>query len=216
MLTQSLRSRVYLLVHPGTEGDAVARTIRAALRAQVGLVCFDPGDRCRRDALDTLVPLLRISRSARLPVLVAGAVDLALAAGAEGVHVDASDLPVACVRRLLGPAAIIGVTARSSQDAKVAEADGATFVMVDGVYGNGLHASGALVGAEGLARVRAVCSLPICACGGVTPERVREVVGCGAELIGVRTDPAAVSPEDMVSQIRALAAAFPMPPHVAP
>jgi thiamine-phosphate diphosphorylase len=149
-------------------------------------------------------------------MLVSGAVDLALAAGAEGVHLDASDLPVAIARRLLGPAAIIGATTQSPQDAVIAQTDGATFVMVDRVYENGSRAPGALVGADGLARVRAVCSLPICACGGITPERVGEVVAQGAELIGLRADAGAQSPADVAASIRSLAAAFPPLPHVAP
>lgn len=216
MLTQSLRSRVYLLMPSDVDRPAAVALLRSAIRADVGLICFDPGAGCRRDALETLVALLRASRPAKLPVLVKGAADLALAAGADGVHLDALDLPVACVRRLLGPAAMIGATARSPQDAISAQADGATFVMVDGVYDANGQAMGSLVGAEGLGRVRAVCSLPICACGGVTPEKVSEVVGYGAELIGLRPRVEGAPSDGVAEMVQSLAAAFPAPRHVAP
>jgi thiamine-phosphate diphosphorylase len=71
---------------------------------------------------------VQLARPLGVPVIVNDRVDVALAAGADGVHVGQSDLPVAEARRMLGPRAILGVSTKTVEQALRAAADGADYV----------------------------------------------------------------------------------------
>ena len=83
-----------------------------------------------RDHLRLATTIAERCRDAGATCLVNDRADLALAVGADGVHVGAEDMPVAVVRRLLGPEAIVGGTARDPETARALVADGATYLGV--------------------------------------------------------------------------------------
>jgi len=72
--------------------------------------------------------LHKVTKPAGVPLLINDRVDMALAAGVEGVHVGQDDLNLTTARRLLGPDAIIGVTANSEKEALQAARDGADYL----------------------------------------------------------------------------------------
>ena len=69
-----------------------------------------------------------VCRPAGIPVIVNDRVDVALAAGAAGVHVGQDDLPAAAARRLLGPGPVLGVSVKTVEQALRAQADGADYL----------------------------------------------------------------------------------------
>ena len=120
------------------------------------------------------VAALEILRPAGTMCLVNDRVGVALAAGADGVHVGADDLPVAVTRRVLGPAAVIGATCRDPAAARAAVAAGATYLGVGPAFAtstkDGLPPP---IGPEGVAAVvDAVPGTPVVAIGGLTAERL--------------------------------------------
>jgi thiamine-phosphate diphosphorylase/hydroxyethylthiazole kinase len=78
--------------------------------------------------------LHKITKPAGVPLLINDRVDVALTAGVEGVHVGQDDLDLKTARRLLGPDAIIGVTANSEEEALEAAKDGANYLGIGTVY----------------------------------------------------------------------------------
>jgi thiamine-phosphate pyrophosphorylase len=112
--------------------------------------------------------------------------DVALAVRAGGVHVGAEDLPVATVRAMLGPDAIVGGTCRNPDDARRAADDGASYVGVGPVYPtttkSGLPDP---IGLAGLEAVVAAVGLPVIAISGVTVERVAELLAIGVHGVAV-------------------------------
>ncbi|MDA2915019.1 thiamine phosphate synthase, partial [Acidobacteriia bacterium AH_259_A11_L15] len=74
--------------------------------------------------------VLRITREHRALLLVNDRLDLAMAAGGDGVHLRSSSIPVAVTRRILGPDRVIGVSAHTVEEVLHAEADGADFVVL--------------------------------------------------------------------------------------
>ena len=156
-----------------------------------------------RDRLATLVPTLEVCRAAGVPCLVDDYLDLALAAGADGVHLGALDLPVEAARRVvsgLEAPLLIGATATTAEAARAAEAAGADYVGFGPVFPTSSKASPASVkGLRGLARACAAVSVPVVAIAGVTPERVAPCLEAGAWGVAVMTavttasDPAAAA-----------------------
>lgn len=218
MLIQELRSCIYYVTQDEAPGERdITTMVGAVLRAGVGMILYRAKALSTREMIREATALARMTRAARTPLIVNDRVDVALAMGADGVHVGAQDMPVAHARRLMGPAAIIGATAPTPEDARIAQGDGATYVAVGPIYPVPAETHGPVIGLEGLERVRAATSLPICAIGGIAPERLIEVVGSGAELIGVMS---AVhhqpDPERAAQDLVELAASIPHPHHRAP
>lgn len=112
--------------------------------------------------------------------------DIAVAAGADGVHVGATDLPVAAVRRVVGQRLLVGATVRDADAARRAVTDGADYLGVGPVFSTatkqGLPAP---IGTTGLAAVVDAVDVPVLGIAGVTTERVPAVRATGAHGVAV-------------------------------
>jgi thiamine-phosphate pyrophosphorylase len=119
-----------------------------------------------------------------VPVIVNDRCDVAIAAGAAGVHLGADDLPVAAARRIAPAGFIIGVSVGSEEE--VAGAAGADYVGIGPVFPTASKAdAGPAIGVAGLDRLRRLTGLPAVAIGGVTPENAREALAAGASGVAV-------------------------------
>ena len=151
-----------------------------------------------RPAYELTMAALPICRAAGALCLVDDRVGVALATGADGVHVGADDLPVAAVRRVLGPAAVLGATCRTPEAARSAVAAGAGYLGVGPAFAtstkDGLPPP---LGAQRLAEIAAsVPGTPVIAIGGITPERVSGLRTYGvAAVSAIAADPAGATIE---------------------
>jgi thiamine-phosphate pyrophosphorylase len=137
--------------------------------------------------------------------------DVALAAGAAGVHLGLDDLPVAAVRALVPAGFVVGATVRNPEQARRAADEGASYLGVGPVYPTttktGLPEP---LGLTGLAAVAGAVDLPVVAISGVTVDRVPELLGAGAH--GVAVVAAVFGAPDPAAATRAFLAALPRPP----
>lgn len=126
-----------------------------------------------------------------VPLVVNDRVDVALAAGADGVHIGRDDMDAATARRLLGPAAIIGLTVKNEADADAAIAAPIDYACIGGVFETlSKKNPDPPVGLEGFrvlrARIRAAKpELPVGAIAGIDTARAGEVVQAGASGVAV-------------------------------
>ena len=145
-----------------------------------------------RDRLAGLRPTVATCRAAGVPLIVDDHLDLAVATGADGVHLGQLDLPVADARAVLarcGPATrIVGATATTAEEARVAEAAGADYIGFGPVFPTTSKANPASVkGVGGLAAACAAVRVPVIAIAGVTPERAGACLDAGAHGVAVMT-----------------------------
>jgi thiamine-phosphate pyrophosphorylase len=113
-------------------------------------------------------------------------VDVAAAVGARAVHLGRDDLPVEVARRLLGNGTIIGGTANGLEEALKVTATPVDYLGVGPVFGTRSKADPApLIGLDVLRRIVEACPIPVVAIGGITPERVRDVLETGAHGVAV-------------------------------
>lgn len=170
---------------PGTDLAAWLRIIAEAGVDAVQLREKDLDDR----ALFALARTARSLLPSPVRLLVNGRLDVALAAGADGVHLPAAGLPVAAVRRLAdrGGGARqrplwVGLSTHDPAEVAAARRDGADYVTFGPVYPTPSKAGyGEPPGIPGLERaVEAAEGLPVLALGGVTAQRVAEVAAAGA------------------------------------
>ena len=155
--------------------DAAAG-LRAVARGATVLQLRDPGAGAR--ALER--EACRLVAAATVPVVVSARADLALAAGAAGVHLPERDLPVAAARRLLGAGRLVGRSVHSAEAAAVAQAEGADYVVFGSVFPSASHPGQPVAGLEALARVAAAVRLPVLAIGGVDADRSGDCLAAGA------------------------------------
>lgn len=142
-----------------------------------------------------------------VPFVVNDRVDVALAAGAAGVHLGRDDMEPAMARSMMGDAAIIGLTVKNEADARAAIGSPVDYACIGGVYETlSKHNPDPPVGLEGFARLRATIlaakpDLPVGAIAGINAQRAGEVVAVGADGVAVisaifaASDPAAATRE---------------------
>jgi thiamine-phosphate pyrophosphorylase len=119
-----------------------------------------------------------------VPVIVNDRADIALAAGAAGVHVGEADLPVAAIRRFVPADFIVGASLGS--DAEVANAKDADYVGIGPVYGSDSKSdAGSAIGVEGFKRLAALVPHPALAVGGITADRALQITVAGAAGVAV-------------------------------
>ncbi len=156
--------------------------------------------------LDFACTIVDAAARHEVPTLVNDRVDIALASGARGVHLGAGDIPPKVARRLLGPAAVIGVTAHSLEEVRAAEGCGAHYIGFGSIYPSPSKTVEAIQGLEGLRRARPLTDLPIIAIGGITVDRASEIIAAGAD--GVAVISGLWSAEDPESRAREYARAI--------
>jgi thiamine-phosphate pyrophosphorylase len=150
-----------------------------------------------RDKHGTTRAMIDTARSIRaavagtgVPVLVNDRVDVALVAGADGVHLGQDDMPAAEARRILGPKAIIGQTIKTVADALAAPVDVIDYACIGGVFETASKTNPAAIGIDGwvicasLLRQRAP-HLPMGAIAGIDETNAPRIVRAGADGVAI-------------------------------
>ncbi|HET7397966.1 MAG TPA: thiamine phosphate synthase [Intrasporangium sp.] len=185
--------------------------VHAALRGGAGVIQVRAKECTDRAAVALTRAVLEAAAPYAALVLVDDRVDVALVAGAHGVHVGEHDLEVADVRALAGRRFVVGATARTPSAARAAQEAGATYLGVGPAAPTSTKAGlPAALGPEGIGAVAAATSLPVIAIGGVTADLVPRLVLAGAH--GVAVVSAVSQAPDPAAATAAFAAALPGEP----
>ncbi len=128
--------------------------------------------------------LSRICRRYGVPFIVNDRADVAVAAGADGVHLGPEDMPVAAARKVVGRRRLIGVSVAGPEEARSAEAEGADYLAVSPVFATPVKKA-APVGLEAVAAAREASGLPLLAIGGINRGNVARVIRAGAGGVAV-------------------------------
>lgn len=116
--------------------------------------------------------------------LVSADADIAAASGAHGFHTHRSGLPVADARRLLAPPQLLGRSNSTAEQALESQAQSVDYVAVGPVFETAQDRPA--VGVEGLRSIRELVDRPILASGGIDVDNIAQVVGAGADCVGVQ------------------------------
>ena len=156
-----------------------------------------------RDLLTVASAIREVTRDAGALFVVNDRLDVALAAGADGVHLGESDLPIEHARRIAPPGFIIGASVGSVATAVRAGAAGADYVALSPTFSTASKDdAGPGHGLAMLSAIRSAVSLPLVAIGGITPGNVADVIAAGADGIAVIS--AVVGEDDVTAAARDL------------
>lgn len=183
-----------------TGGRPLLPVVRQALEGGVRAVQLREKDLSGSDLFAQASELRKITLEYGARLFVNDRLDVAMAAGADGVHIGAGSLPLPVARSLSGQRFLIGYSAHSLDQALQAEANGADFVTFGPVYHTPSKALyGEPVGVEAMRSACAALSIPLFALGGIKEENIAEVMEAGARGIALisaviaATDPQAAA-----------------------
>jgi thiamine-phosphate pyrophosphorylase len=160
-------------------------------------------DKTHRRMLTECRQIRELTRAAGVLFIVNDYADIAMLADADGVHVGQDDLPVADVRRLIGPDKLIGLSTHAIDQVRRAQAQGADYIGVGPIYGTLTKADVcAPVGPACLDEAMRSTPLPIAAIGGIKAHNIAEVAGHGARTLCLVTE--IVEAQDIALKIREL------------
>ncbi|HEX6941018.1 MAG TPA: thiamine phosphate synthase [Longimicrobiales bacterium] len=166
---------------------AVEDVVRAALEAGAPAVQLRDKDANGRALFEQAVRLRTLTARFGALLFVNDRLDVALAAGADGVHLGPADLPLAAARRVAPRPFLIGVSTDDPAAAARAAAEGADYIGCGAVFGTRSKAEAAAerIGPERVAAVAGAVPIPVVAIGGITPENAASLAGTGAAGIAV-------------------------------
>ena len=131
-----------------------------------------------RKLLETATEMARLCKEAGALFIVNDRLDIAILSGAHGLHIGQSDIPLAEAKKLSPPSFIIGVSAQTIEEARLAEKQGADYLGIGAVFPTSTKEAEAL-GLTGTARVASATSLPSVAIGGINLENAAEIMKTG-------------------------------------
>jgi thiamine-phosphate pyrophosphorylase len=159
-----------------------------------------------RDAFIALAKRLKAITAARgIPLIVNDSLEVALAAGADGLHIGQDDGDPSLARKSLGPRAILGVSVHSALEARAAERAGADYVGIGAVFPTGSKDGVSVLAPEAVRAIATSVAIPAVAIGGITAENAARL--CGLGLAGVAAISAIFAEPDRVQEATARLAA---------
>lgn len=188
-------------------GRSSAEVMEKAILGGVTLVQLREKEAGGREMVEEAQALLKVTRRYGIPLIINDRLDVALAVGAEGVHLGQEDIPCRLARQILGPEKIIGVSASTVEEAVQAERDGADYLGVGAVFPTGTKAdAGEAIGLDVLAAIKARVKIPVVAIGGINAANAAQVAATGVDGLAVVS--AIVAAADPEEAARRLLAAF--------
>eukprot|EP01112_Ceratiomyxa_fruticulosa_P001649 TRINITY_DN1181_c0_g3_i1.p1 TRINITY_DN1181_c0_g3~~TRINITY_DN1181_c0_g3_i1.p1 ORF type:complete len:484 (-),score=99.47 TRINITY_DN1181_c0_g3_i1:65-1516(-) len=130
--------------------------------------------------------ILSITKQASIPLIINDRIDVALAIGADGVHLGLDDMPVSIARKLLGDNAIIGFTVSNAEQAiQFQSSEKIDYFGTDAIFSTDTKTDKQAIGLDVFNEITSVSKLPVVAIGGIKVDNVHKVINCGAKGIAV-------------------------------
>lgn len=191
MANKHIDLRVYAILDPQHAGGRTLPEL-ARLVAAGGATLIQLRDKVSdTDAMIASARAIKAALPSHVPLLVNDRVDVAFAAGADGVHLGQTDMPVREARDKLGDLATIGLSIKSEAQARAADLKVIDYVGIGGVFGTTSKDNPAPpIGVAGLARIIGVFreragEFPTCGIAGINSGNAASVIAAGADGVSV-------------------------------
>ena len=180
--------------------------VEAACKGGATLIQLREKDKSTREYLKLAEATHEVTLRYGIPLIIDDRVDVALAIGAEGVHVGQSDMPVHLARKLMGPDKIVGATAKTVPQALEAYEQGADYLGCGAIYPTTTHVKTVITPVETLKDVVKAVPIPVNAIGGLNKDNLFVLKGSG--IAGVCAVSAIMKAADPETAARELKQAF--------
>jgi thiamine-phosphate pyrophosphorylase len=179
--------RVYALTDVGLSGLSHAEQVELLSAGGATLVQLREKGMPAREFYHQAKEAVDVAARRGLQLIINDRVDVALAVGAQGVHLGQDDMPPEAARRLLGPGAVIGYSTHNIEQAIAATKLPIEYLAIGPIFATTTKSDTApVLGLEGVRTVReAIGTFPLVAIGGITHANAREVIEAGADSVAV-------------------------------
>ena len=167
------------------EGQCLADAVEDAIRGGATMVQLREKDCDEQELLRLAREIKVVCRRWNVPFLINDSISVAARCGADGVHLGQGDEDPVKAREILGKDAIIGVTAKTVEQAKQAKRDGADYIGTGAVFATSTKGDAIGIPHERIREIKAAVDLPMTAIGGITRENVGKLKGLGMDGIAV-------------------------------
>ena len=169
-----------------SRGRSLVEVVREAVSGGVTCVQLREKECTTREFLHEAFLLAELLKPLGIPLIINDRVDIALAVGADGVHLGQRDMPIGYARQIGPPHWIIGISAESLGDALRAEGEGADYIGISPVFSTPTKSdTAAPLGLEGVRQIRSAVRIPLVAIGGIHHGNAMEVIRAGAAGLAV-------------------------------
>lgn len=177
---------LYAVTDRGWTGTkTLEQQVEEALEAGVTLVQLREKDMEEEGFIREAKRVKAITSRYGVPLIINDNVEVALASGADGVHVGQGDLDADRVRELIGQDKILGVTAKTVEQALRAQAQGADYLGSGAVFGSATKKDARPMTMERLREITAAVAIPVVAIGGINQANIMELAGSGVAGVAV-------------------------------
>lgn len=213
---------LYLVLDPDLCGgpQGMVETARLAAENGAGMVQLRAPNWKKRQWLATAAELKAVLDPLGVPLIVNDHIDVALAVDAAGVHVGQADLPVAIVRRLLGPHKLLGLSISNAAELVNAELAGVDYLGIGPVHPTGTKPDAApATGLPQFAELVRATALPVVAIGGIQSGNCLPLLRAGAKGVAVvsaicgQRDPAQAT-QTLLGEIRSVLSPYSLMPAI--
>lgn len=176
---------LYLVTDPKLSGGDLPGKVEAAIQGGVTLVQLREKTADSRQFLETALRVREVTDRYGIPLIINDRIDIALACNAAGVHLGQQDIPCKMAREILGPDKLIGVTAKTVEQAIQAERDGADYLGCGALFPSGAKPEAQPMTLSTLSEILASVHIAVTAIGGINAENVHLPVEAGANGVAV-------------------------------
>ena len=168
-----------------TGQQSLYEQIEEALKGGVTMVQLREKQLSEDELVAEAIQIKELCHRYEVPLIINDNVDAALKSGADGVHVGIEDAPVSEIRRRAGDDFIIGATAKTTEQAKAAEAAGADYLGVGAVFPSPTKKNAIRITPQDLREICGSVAIPAVAIGGITEDNVSQIKGGGMAGVAV-------------------------------
>ena len=195
--------RLYLITDRSwLDGRSLEGQVEQALQAGATFLQLREKHLSEEDFLQEAIRIKRITDRYQVPFVINDNLRVALEAGADGVHVGQADMQARQARQLLGPGKILGVSAKTVDQALAAQEAGADYLGVGAVFPTSTKADASEISFDTLRQICQAVTIPVVAIGGITAQNLHQLAGSG--IAGAAVISAVFSQPDIPAAVKAL------------
>ena len=175
--------------------DEFLGRVEKGIKGGATIVQLREKEKTTREYISLAQKVHNITKKYNVPLIIDDRIDVAMAVGAEGVHLGQSDMPVSTARKLVGDKMIIGATAKTTEQAREAYDSGADYLGVGAIYPTTTKVKTVLTSTETLRDLCKSVPIPVCAIGGLNKDNLGVLAGipisgiCAVSAIMKADDP---------------------------
>jgi thiamine-phosphate pyrophosphorylase len=159
--------------------------LEEAIKGGVTLVQLREKDLGSLEFYNIALKVKGITDKFNIPLIINDRLDIALAIDAAGVHIGQMDIPTAIARKLIGPDKILGVSAATIEEAKIAERDGADCIGVGAMFPTATKQDARAVSLELLKEIKESVTIPVVAIGGINENNIQQLKSANIDGVAI-------------------------------